>query len=211
MSIGRGNRQYIPEIFEFCRENAFSFGINPVTRDLHARHDETEVDPKDYLDACRTVFDLWFQQRDRVISANPANGVLRHLLSRARLSVCSLSENCQHHFISVGPEGDVYPCNRFYGVQRYRFGNLLNDGLDAALASSVRQELVARSGERITACATCDIRRYCNGGCMHHALAHHGELLREDHLCEVYRGIIGHALKRLSEVIGETRKEQLHD
>ncbi|TSC54001.1 MAG: uncharacterized protein LiPW30_787 [Parcubacteria group bacterium LiPW_30] len=40
MSITNDNIAYITEMFEFCRKNRFTFGINPITADLHSPHSE---------------------------------------------------------------------------------------------------------------------------------------------------------------------------
>lgn len=205
MSIGPGNVQYVGEMFEFCRARSLTFGLNPLTRDLHAVHDGLEIDAEAYLRACIQAFDLWFEQGESPIQVNPGYGIVRHILSRGRLSDCALSGNCQDFFLSVGPEGDVYPCNRFYGATDFRFGSLRTESLTTILESPVRAPLCARSAESIEACGRCDIRAFCNGGCMHHALAHYGRLDRPDHLCLVYRGLVRHAITRLSEICESER------
>ena len=201
MSITGSNRGYIKDMFEFCRENRLTFGINPISSDLHAPHADIAVSPEDYLTACIEAYDLWFYQRDYSIQVNPGYGVTKMLLSKNRLSDCTMSENCQMHFISIGPEGDVYPCNRFYGVKGYAFGNIVRDNLDDIMNSPARKRLCERSAAKIEKCAVCDISEYCNGGCMHHALAHHGTLDAPDHLCVVYKGLVRHAVKRLGETL----------
>lgn len=201
MSITNDNLVYVKEIFEYCRSNKFTFGINPITSDLHSQH-TTEVTPDNYLQICLELFDLWFYQKDYSIQVNPGFGISRLILSQNRLSDCSNCENCQNHFLSIGPEGDVYPCNRFYGVEEYKLGNLLKEEIISILSNSKRQYLLSRTATKIKKCLNCSIAQYCNGGCMHHALVHNGSLYSSDHLCEVYRGLIDHAINRLhSELI----------
>ena len=199
MSISNDNLQYIEEIFEFCRQNRFTFGLNPITADLHSSHTNIEVTPENYLKACVEVFDLWFYQKDFSIQVNPGFGVTRLLLSKTRLSDCFLSENCQMHFISIGPEGDIYPCNRFYGVEGYKFGNILEDNFEEVMNGQKRMYLLDRCASKIDKCRECSISQFCNGGCMHHAVAHYGNLYSPDHLCLVYRGLIEHAITRLNQ------------
>ena len=201
MSVTNDNLGHIREMFDFCRDNRFTFGLNPITADLHSCHKGIEVTPENYLKACIDVFDLWFYQKDFSIQANPGFGVTRLLLSKNRLSDCFMSENCQMHFVSIGPEGDVYPCNRFYGIEDYRLGNIVKDNFAEVLKSEKRKHLLSRCATRIDECKDCDIAMYCNGGCVHHAVSHYGVIEAPDHLCKVYRGLIKHALHRLEDVI----------
>ena len=205
MSVTNDNKTYIGEMFDFCREHRFTFGLNPISSDLHSMHQGIEVTPENYLAACKEVFDLWFYQEDFSIQVNPGFGISRLILSKNRLSDCFMSENCQMHFISIGPEGDIYPCNRFYGVEDYRLGNIVVNDLETALNSRKRRYLMARNAEEIKQCRDCPIKNHCNGGCMHHAVVHHGSLYAPDHLCLVYQGLFEHATHRLREELA------LHD
>ena len=197
MSISNENLHWIKDMFQYCRENKFTFGLNPITDDLHADH-KSMVKPENYLAACLEAFDLWFYQKEYSIQANPGWGVTSLLLSKGDLSDCSMSENCQMHFISIGPEGDVYPCNRFYGIEQYKFGNINEASLKDILVCNKRKYLLDRCSEKIEACKSCSIAKYCNGGCFHHAVVHNGSIYSQDHLCIVYRGLVDHAAKRLN-------------
>ncbi|MBI4679626.1 MAG: SPASM domain-containing protein [Nitrospirae bacterium] len=80
------------------------------------------------------------------------------------------------------------------------------------MSSLARKTLLKRNAGRIEKCAACDITEYCNGGCMHHALAHHGTLDAPDHLCTVYKGLVKHAIKRIGQTLGKntiTKKEEM--
>ncbi|TSC54135.1 MAG: uncharacterized protein LiPW30_761 [Parcubacteria group bacterium LiPW_30] len=167
-------------------------------RILAEAHSGLEVTPENYLKACLELFDLWFYQKDFSIQVNPGFGVVRLLLSQSRLSDCIMSENCQMHFISVSPEGDVYPCNRFYGFDEYKYGNIVKDNFEKLLENPKRQYLLKRNASEIEKCKQCSISRYCHGGCIHHALVHYGSFSSPDHLCIVYQGIVEHAVKRLN-------------
>ncbi len=199
MSITNDNIQYIKEMFEFCRANKFTFGLNPISSDLHSLHTGIEVTPENYLKGCIEAFDLWLYQKDFSIQMNPGFGVTRLILSRTKLSDCFMSENCQMHFISIGPEGDIYPCNRFYGLERFKLGNIVTDDLAAVLTGQKHRYLLERGADKIKECRQCSIAEYCNGGCMHHAVVHHDEIYSPDHLCLVYRGLFEHAISRLSQ------------
>ncbi|MDY0143108.1 MAG: radical SAM protein [Bacteroidales bacterium] len=198
MSITNDNLSYIRDMFDFCKQNGFSFGINPITSDLFSKHDGLEVSPENYLQACIEVYDLWFNQQDNLIRVNPGFGITQLILSQNRISDCFLSENCQMTFISIDSKGNVYPCNRFDNNEQYKFGNINEQKLEEIMKSPIRLKLLKRSAEYISKCQNCKIRKYCNGGCMHHAISHFNELNAPDHLCDVYIGLIEHAMMQLN-------------
>jgi uncharacterized protein len=198
MSVSNENMGSIRGMFDYCRENRFTFGLNPLTDDLHSTH-ASMVTPENYLTACIEVFDLWFFQKDYAVQVNPGWGVTSMLLSKGYLSDCNMSENCQMHFISIGPEGDVYPCNRFYGFDEYKYGNINESSVEEIMNCDRRKELQSRCSSRIEKCMDCSIANYCNGGCVHHAIVHNKSTFSNDHLCTVYRGLISHAIRRLNQ------------
>jgi len=198
MSISNENIEAIKDMFDYCRENRYTFGLNPLTDDLHSSH-ASMVTPENYLNACIEVFDLWFFQKDFAIQVNPGWGVASMLLSKGYLSDCNMSENCQMHFISIGPEGDVYPCNRFYGINKFKYGNINQEPIETILNSDKRKTMQSRCASKIDKCNECSISKYCNGGCVHHAIVHNKFAFSNDHLCVVYRGLVTHAIKRLNQ------------
>lgn len=200
MTVTNLNYTFVRPMFDFCKERNLTFGLNPLTDDLHASHGSLELTPKNYLAACLEAYDLWFYQEEDPIQVNPGYGVSRLLLSKAHQSDCFMSENCQSHFISIGPEGDVYPCNRFYGIKQFAFGNILQEDFADILTCDLRTEYLSRNSTSIDQCTSCAISGLCSGGCMHHAMVHHGALHTPDHLCEVYRGLVAHTIKRLHQV-----------
>ena len=63
-------------------------------------------------------------------------------------------------FISVTPEGDVYPCHRFVGMNRYKMGNIL-----IGVENGRYEENWEQNVEKRDDCASCWARTFCGGGC----------------------------------------------
>jgi uncharacterized protein len=79
-------------------------------------------------------------------------------------------------YMAVAPNGDVFPCHQFDGVQEYRMGNVL---MSPALE---RPELVAEFAHANflftkEECGSCWARFYCSGGCLANNYATSGALL----------------------------------
>ncbi len=66
-------------------------------------------------------------------------------------------------FLGVGPEGDLYPCFRFIGLERYRLGRL-STGIDMK-ATKAFQHGPGRPYEQRTSCRNCWAAPLCGGPC----------------------------------------------
>lgn len=80
-------------------------------------------------------------------------------------------------YLAVAPNGDVFPCHQFDGIQEYRMGNVL---MDPALNS---RELMAEFAHANflfakEECCACWARFYCSGGCLANNYATTGTLLK---------------------------------
>jgi len=204
MALSEENASNAKDMFEFCQLRGVGLGLNPVSADSHSTHSAIELSPETYLKVCIDLFDLWINQSNTPIRFNPAFGIIETLLRKP--NGISKERNCQMSYVSIGPDGDIYPCNRFYGIDYYNFGNI-SSGFEKAMNSDVRNKLLKRKTSIIEKCRNCSISEYCNGGCMHHAASHFGTVFAPDHLCIVYRGLVKHAIYKLNEIVHVHKKE----
>ena len=89
-------------------------------------------------------------------------------------------------FITVTPEGDLYPCHRFVGREAYKIG-VLDDGVDKVYLDRYWKEVVGKRKD----CSKCWIRNYCGGGCLWEASDEEGNIsvVSDPILCE-YRRLV---------------------
>jgi len=208
-TLHQRNRQQVQKVFHFCRERGFEFGLNALTRTpYHQTFEDNAPSPEMYADAVIEVFDLWLNQPagERRIKANPPVGLVRAILTLTGGGECSHCTNCNEVIMAIRPNGDVYPCNRFSGMNRFRFGNIASDGLRACLQHQHRMKILARNYQVIERCRTCDIGSICNAGCMGQAHGEYGTIFREDPLCDAYKRIFHYAQQTINNNL-ITRKE----
>lgn len=76
-------------------------------------------------------------------------------------------------YVAITPEGDIYPCHQFVGMEEFKMGNV-NDGFE------VRKEVVDRfKGSNINSkeqCRSCWAKFYCSGGCAANAYQFNGDI-----------------------------------
>lgn len=74
-----------------------------------------------------------------------------------RLSGCGSG----HEYLAVSPEGDLYPCHQFVGIESFKVGNVNNGIIDKEIGNTFRDSNIYTKKD----CAECWAKFYCSGGC----------------------------------------------
>ena len=140
-----------------------------------------------YLDRCR---DLAVSSLDQICQS----------VGSSRGHVCTF-RSCLGMFLAVGPEGNLYPCQRFASSTRHRIGTVADEPDPTAVFAGHRARWMAERQRRAAAaCAGCPHVEYCRGGCAYNAVVA-GALDGKDPYCHAYRMIFDHILSRLTETM----------
>ena len=77
-------------------------------------------------------------------------------------------------YLSITPEGDIYPCHQFVGNEIYKMGNILEEEvhLPAEMQNFFKNAHVYTKED----CKTCFSKFYCSGGCHANALSFNGDI-----------------------------------
>jgi uncharacterized protein len=193
LNIGR-----LDEIYDFFKQKGMSVKINPLIKSgrATANYEDLGIGPAEYGLALVKLFDRWFYESERGIDVDPLSTILGNLMTGKPIS-CNFGENCRTGFISVGPNGDVYPCGRFDGVKEYWLGNLNQVPLAEILESRQHKMMFDRSAKTIQGCSSCDYSKICNAGCMHNAYMQRGQIGDKDYYCASYKILFDHLSKAL--------------
>lgn len=86
---------------------------------------------------------------------------------------------------AIGSDGNVYPCQRFMGMEDYTVGNL-DDGIDVMKIMSYSHANVEEKED----CRNCWIRYLCGGACMNMCVTRGGGIMETPRdACEIYRSL----------------------
>ncbi len=97
-----------------------------------------------------------------------------------RLSGCGAG--CE--YLSVAPNGDIYPCHQFVGHEEYKMGNLE----DGEINHYIRQTFEECNVYTKPDCRDCFAKFYCSGGCMANACLINGDINKPHKIsCELER------------------------
>lgn len=68
---------------------------------------------------------------------------------------------CGNEYVAVTPDGDIYPCHQFVGMEEFKMGSVLDDTLNKQMKDEFARANVYTKEE----CKTCWAKFYCSGGC----------------------------------------------
>lgn len=89
-------------------------------------------------------------------------------------------------YISITPEGDIYPCHQFVGNQDYKLANLYDDKI--VLKQNLVKEFKNANVYSKEDCKNCWAKFYCSGGCHANALNFNKDVLKPYKLgCEMQK------------------------
>lgn len=67
-----------------------------------------------------------------------------------------------HEYLAVTPEGDLYPCHQFVGMEQFKMGNVKNStGIDMMIRDMFAKQTIYSKPD----CKDCWARFFCSGGC----------------------------------------------
>jgi uncharacterized protein len=161
------------EVFDFLAGAGLSFSVHQAAPTLRGPSG-LELGPEGYAELLGRLLS-W--QESHLSSCRVLS--LEHYARAAILGSTELCtfRDCLGLFLVIGPDGKLYPCQRFCGEEAYSIGSI-DDAYDPAawLASPGGKALLER--ERATAldeaeggCGGCEHFTRCKGGCAYNAFA----------------------------------------
>ena len=89
---------------------------------------------------------------------------------------------CGNEYIAVTPDGDMYPCHQFVGMDDWKMGNVE----DKIINRDIKSKFVKTTILDKQKCMDCWAKFYCSGGCNANNLQYAGDLLTPHELsCEM--------------------------
>lgn len=190
--INRQNIDKIEELYDFFQSENIDckFSLLTLTGQALHNYEHVYVHPDEYADCIIKLYELWINDTKDTSYILNLEDLIDTILQNAPVE-CTHLRNCQRHFFSISPNGDVYPCGRFQGIDKLCYGNINKIPLIEILDSKRRKSVIKLLDERNKRCAGCEWLNICNGGCMHHAYNGVGDI-EKDYYCSAYKRIFEH-------------------
>ena len=89
-----------------------------------------------------------------------------------------------NEYVSITPDGDIYPCHQFVGHDEYKMGNI-DEG---TFNNDIKKEFAGCHVYSKPACQECWARFYCSGGCNANNFVFNGDIHKAYELsCKIQR------------------------
>jgi len=187
------------ELYNFFKTEGISWKFNPlVPLPELKQYNEIAITPGEYGDFGKELFDYWYDDADESNSIYTFEQIVENILFQSRRppTGCNFSSSCQYSFISIEPNGDIYPCGRFEGTKDLFFGNIIENDLSSIFASELKERLSKRV-QHNNECQSCSFLKLCNSGCMHNAYLMSKDYMLRDGFCDGMRPMFVHIVNRL--------------
>ena len=199
VSAGKHLIDHEEELYRFVSDNHITCNIHAV---FETNKNDNIMSPKEYISFWSTLFDYWFDD----ISGNVETkqfptfaDILLQMLKRDILPRgCLFRDDCMKNFIALDVFGNLYMCNRLYGIEQYKYGNIRELNLDS-LTKKIIGIMEKRNYAIQKKCSNCKYYQMCHGGCP--AVCYYAGDFNQISVshCEIIQGVLGHVNRRISE------------
>jgi radical SAM protein with 4Fe4S-binding SPASM domain len=191
-TIGKHNINASEELLDFFDEIELDFKPRPVNilgRELQERFSPS---PGEWNECFQSMHKL----KNNYKRTNFSNHIHEeNVYTPIRDYIC-LRYPCgaAREIISVNPDGSVYPCDGFKGVDTFCIGNLLKESLEDIFQKEEVKKIQQRDASTIDKCRNCAFSGMCCS-CCYSTYGAYGTIYREDPLCNDRKKIFLYLIK----------------
>lgn len=153
-----------------------------------------------FLAALDRTYELYLETGRQLPVGNFANILLAIIAPAARRLMCDISPcgggRC---FFALAPNGDLFPCSEFIGMNRFRGGNLFEDDISTVIETEPFRLVTGRKVEEIEPCQRCAIRHFCGSPCPAEAHEMNGGMNKTGAFCEFYEEQVRYAFRVIAD------------
>lgn len=147
------------------------------------------LQPAAYAAALLGLYDRWIADVPG-FTITPLDQMFKKAIG-LEIARCPWAKGCTGRIIGIEPNLDVYNCGEFadVGDDRFKFGNLLVDGIEACLSSEPARALSRRRIDHPESCKSCAHYLECEGGCMRDSVLFGRGLYGKFFYCESWQEV----------------------
>ncbi len=188
------NLDFASDVLHMADLGFTQLSVEPVVTDPKFPYALTEAD-----------LPVVFKEYDRlyeIMRENPDRFNFFHFKIDLDQGPCAIKRlrgcGCGNEYVAVTPDGDVFPCHQFVGMEDWKMGNIFDGVINSKIKDYFAQtHIYSKKG-----CSECWARFYCSGGCNANSFQYEGDVQKPNKLaCEMQRkriecGIALQAMKK---------------
>jgi uncharacterized protein len=190
--VSKNNVNDLQEIAEdFEKRGIYSLRFSPLFPTERNRQDCPDVST-----LTRNVIGVMDKYLQKLVEDGNAlrimnsTDVLRGIFNEKKTYNCAkCSGSSSHPLMGIDINGDIYPCDFFWGRDEYKVGNIFEMSLVEAL-NHPKNFRVYRDISDVEECMDCDWTMYCGNDCPGGQVMGNGKLTGKDSYCEYNKGML---------------------
>lgn len=139
-------------------------GANVRFGKVDAKGWQHDISHQDYYRFLVELAGKWIASEDSQIVVDPIAEDIAHLVTQNYKFTCDRTPNCMSSFVSINPDGSLFPCCRFADFAEWMHGNLQQVSLGELWNRSASVHL-QRLAVMLSECPECELYPKCGGGC----------------------------------------------
>jgi uncharacterized protein len=190
----------LEEIFDFFIKNKINVRLNPLLPSgKGANINKVQTTCERYGDLLTDYFEKYFYS-NHFIAMGPYADIINNILKQEKTpELCQFSGTCLEKFISIYPDGSVYPCGRFGGLPEYKLGTIDSNSNIQTFLHNKKNLLKWKDSEK---CRSCKFLSICNKGCYYNSYCIDGSIQENDPFCSSYYKLFGVIYDRILSELG---------
>ena len=189
------------ECFEFFAKEGLPFTVHAAVPSLqHPEARSFALTPEGHGGLMSGALE-WYLANLQRVKIGTLDAMCRSVSSGCG-GICTFTD-CLGSYLAVGPDGEIYPCQRFVSACSWSMGNVRRDTWETVRQSAVWRRLREREKGMAGECGDCPYFAFCKGGCPYNALAAGGDgngAHRDPH-CPGYRRVFGEIAGRAADEV----------
>ncbi|MBE6528560.1 MAG: radical SAM protein [Thermoplasmata archaeon] len=188
------------EIYEYFRDRTVTISMSPVIGAGCGRPYVPDTD--EFIKGSIEAFDDWLFDNKVPVPLMPYYLYIRNYLGDPVPSDCAHT-SCLTKWLCMYPDGSLYPCAKAC-PKEFCMGNIDDIGTIAeAFQTEGFRNILIGSIKRRDKCASCEIFKFCNGGCSVDACYENGIEENGGDSCEAYKAIFKHVAGEIQKILDE--------
>lgn len=175
------NEDFTNDVMELRRLGFDQVSVEPVVSDLENDYAITEKELPGVFKEYERLAKLLLELKEKKEGIN-----FFHFMIDLEQGPCAIKRlrgcGCGNEYIAVTPDGDIYPCHQFVGMEEWKMGSVLDNTINNEMKNTFARANIYGKQE----CKECWAKFYCSGGCNANNMQYRRDILKPHKIsCEL--------------------------
>ncbi|MBQ8825288.1 MAG: thioether cross-link-forming SCIFF peptide maturase [Ruminococcus sp.] len=175
------NIDFSNDVFSLLDEGFDQISVEPVMSDSNEPYAITEAD-------LPAIFKEYENLMNKIVEHEKTGKKFNffHFMLDLDQGPCAIKRlrgcGCGNDYVAITPDGDIYPCHQFVGMEEYKMGNLDDETFNLDMKADFAKAHIYSKPD----CRNCWAKFYCSGGCNANNYQYAGDIRKSHKLsCEI--------------------------